>query len=60
MLAEVGTVFTQLITWMGDFLTALTAETGGLSPLLGLFALGIGIALIRALIGLVRNLTWGA
>lgn len=60
MLTEVGSVFTQLITWMGDFLTALTATDGDLQPLLALFALGIGIALIRALIGLVRNLTWGA
>lgn len=60
MLAEVGTVFGQIIDWMGEFLTALTGETGELAPLLGLFALGIGIALIRALIGLVRNLTWGA
>ena len=60
MLTEVGSVFDQLLTWMGSFLTELTGETGGLKPLLALFALGIGIALIRALIGLVRNLTWGA
>lgn len=60
MLAEVGSVFGQIIDWMGEFLTALTGEAGELAPLLGLFALGISIALIRALIGLVRNLTWGA
>lgn len=60
MLTEVGTVFEQILTWMGSFLSALTGENGALAPLLGLFALGISIALVRALIGLVRSLTWGA
>lgn len=58
LISEVGTVFTQIIDWLGEFLTSLVG--GELAPLLGIFALGIGIALVRALIGLVRNLTWGA
>lgn len=60
MLAEVGNVFTQIIAWIGEFLTALTATDGALVPLLGLFALGIGIALARAIVSLIRNVTWGA
>lgn len=60
MLAEVGNVFTQIIAWIGEFLNSLTATDGALAPLLGLFALGIGIALARAIVSLIRNVTWGA
>lgn len=58
LISEVGTVFTQILDWMGEFLTSLVG--GELAPLLGIFGLGIAIALFRALVGLVRNLTWGA
>lgn len=55
-----STVFTSVIGWVGEFVTALTTESGSLSGLQELFVLGIGISLLMVCAKLVRKVTWGA
>lgn len=58
MLKAISDIFTQIITWIGEFVTALTS--GSLSGLLPLFAIGIGISLAMVIMKLIRQITWGA
>ena len=59
MLAQLSTMFTQVIIWIGEFVTALTGG-GALSGLLPLFVIGIAISLAMVITKLIRNITWGA
>lgn len=60
MLDSISSTFTQIITWIGEFVTALTAESGALAPLLPLFGIGIAISLAMVIMKLIRKITWGA
>lgn len=60
MFTTLGTVFTSVIGYVGQFVTALTSETGQLGGLQELFVLGIGISLLMVCAKLVRKITWGA
>lgn len=60
MLTEVSTVFTQVIGFLGEFVTSLTAESGGLAGLWPLMAISIGISLLFVCIKVVRSIIWGA
>lgn len=60
MLTAIGDVFTQLITWVGNFVTALTGQAGVLKDLLPIFAIGIGISLLLVCVKIVRKVCWGA
>lgn len=60
MFATLGTVFTAVIGYIGQFVTALTAESGALGGLQELFLLGVAIALISFCVGLARRIIWGA
>lgn len=60
MLTSISSIFTQIIDWIGEFVTALTATDGALAPLLPLFAIGIGISLAMVIMKLIRKITWGA
>ena len=64
MLATVGTTLSQMISWVGEVITALVDTTsttpGALSALLPLFCISIGIALLFAAVRVIRNLVWGA
>lgn len=51
-------MFTQVISYIGQFVTALTS--GGLSGLLPLFVIGIAISLAMVIMKLVRKVTWGS
>ena len=46
MWAAVTSAFTNMITLVGEFMSALTGENGALAGLLPLFAIGIAISLI--------------
>lgn len=60
MLAELSTVFTQVIKWIGEFITALTTtETGALNAILPLFLLGLGVTLISVCARMLRSIMWG-
>lgn len=56
----VTTAFSNMITLVGQFLTALTGENGALAGLLPLFAIGIAISLVMVAVKIVRKVTWGA
>lgn len=60
MWTTLTTVFAQIITWVGQFVTALTSDTGALVGLQELFVLGIGVSLLMVCAKLVRKITWGA
>lgn len=46
MIDAVGSAISQVLGWVGTFITSLTTTTGALYPLLGLFAIGIAISAI--------------
>lgn len=60
MIDALSSVFSQLITYVGQFITALTGQTGALKDLLPLFAIGIGISLLMVCVKIVRKVVWGA
>lgn len=60
MFATLGSVFTAVIGYVGEFVTALTTTGGELAGLQELFVLGIGISLLMVCAKLVRKITWGA
>lgn len=60
MLAAVTSAITDVITWVGTVITALTSETGALAPLLPLFAIGIAISAVLLGIRIIRSVVWGA
>lgn len=60
MLAAVTSAITDVITWVGTVITALTTETGALAPLLPLFAIGIAISAVLLGIRIIRSVVWGA
>lgn len=60
MFAKMSDVFTQILTWIGEFVTALTSADGSLSGLQEMFLLGIGISVVMVAVKLVRKITWGA
>lgn len=58
MLAQLSATFTQVIAWIGEFVTALTS--GDLQGLLPLFVIGIAISLAMVIMKLIRKVTWGS
>lgn len=65
MLTELGTLFTKMLSFVAEFVTALLGTGTGtdavnLSPLLPLFLLGIAISLVMVITKLIRKVTWGA
>lgn len=60
MLAAVTSAISDVITWVGTVITALTSENGALAPLLPLFAIGIAISAVLLGIRIIRSVVWGA
>ena len=60
MVEALGSAFTSIISYVGQFITALTSSTGGLNGLLPLFAIGIAISLVMVCVKIVRKVVWGA
>lgn len=60
MLTALGSAFTSIITYVGEFITSLTSSGGALSALLPLFAIGIAISLVMVCVKIVRKVVWGA
>lgn len=59
LVSAAGTGLTTALGWVGEVLTALTAEAGQLAPLLGLLGIGIGVTAMMLGIRVVRGFTWG-
>lgn len=60
MLEAVTTGISSVIGWIGEVISALTTEAGGLHDLLPLFAIGISISAILLGVKIVRSIVWGA
>lgn len=60
MISAVTEGLTTVIGWVGTVITALTAESGDLSALLPLLAIGVSVTVISMAIGTIRSFTWGA
>lgn len=60
MLQQVTTGITTVIGWVGTVVSAIVGETGQLSELAPLFAIGISISAIMLGIKIVRGIIWGA
>lgn len=60
MLTNVTTGITTVIGWIGTVLEAIVGESGELSELAPLFAIGISISAIMLGIKIVRGIIWGA
>lgn len=58
MLSTIETAFTTVLGWTSDIVTALT--TGDLSGLGVLFGIGVAIAVIGGVIGIIKRVIWGA
>lgn len=60
MLASVTSGITTVIGWISTVLTAIVSDSGQLSELAPLFAIGISISAILLGIKVVRGIVWGA
>ena len=60
MVEAIGSAFTGVIGWVGEFVTALTTAEGALNDLLPVFVIGIGVSLLLLGIKAVKSMTWGA
>ena len=60
LLQAVTDGITQVITWIGSVITALTSSSGALYPLLPLFAVGIAVSAILLGIKMIKSVVWGA
>lgn len=60
MVAAITSALTQVITWVGTVITALTSSTGALYPLLPVFAIGIAVSVVLLGIRIIRGFTYGA
>lgn len=59
MLETLGSIFTEVITWVGEFVTALVTDAGALSGLLPLFLIGVSISIVMVCVRIVRKIMWG-
>lgn len=60
MLAAVTEGLTTVISWVGSVVTAVVGESGALSELLPLLAVGIGVSALMLGIKAIRSFAWGA
>ena len=60
MLTAIGSAFTQIITWVGQTVGAITTESGALHELLPLLAIGVGCTVLMFGVKILRSFTWGA
>lgn len=60
MLSAISSAVTQMITWVGSVITALTAESGALSALLPIFAIGISVSILLVSVKIIRKVCWGS
>lgn len=59
MIEQLTTVFTAVLGWFGNFVTALTTSEGSLYALLPLLFIGVAVSLIMVGVKIVRKIMWG-
>lgn len=60
MLEAVTSGLTEVITWVGKVVTALTTTDGALKELLPLLAIGVAVSALMLGIKAIRSFIWGA
>lgn len=60
MLAAVTSGLGTVIDWVGAVITAITSETGALSELLPLLAIGVSVSALMLGAKVIRSFIWGA
>lgn len=60
MLAAVTEALGTIIDWVGTVVTSLTGESGELSSLLPLLAIGIAVSALMLGIKAIKSFAWGA
>lgn len=60
MLAAVTSGLTTVIGWVGTVVTSLVGESGELSELLPLLAIGVAISALMLGVKVIRGVIWGA
>lgn len=60
MIEAIGSAFTGVLGWVGEFVSALTGADGVLKDLLPIFVIGVGVSLVLLAIKAVKSMTWGA
>lgn len=60
MLNAVTSALSTVITWISTVVTALVGESGALSDLLPLFAIGIAISAFLLGIKAIKSTVWGS
>lgn len=60
MLAAVTSGLTTVIGWVGAVVSSLVGESGELSELLPLLAIGVAISALMLGVKVIRSVIWGA
>lgn len=60
MIGAITEALTTVVGWFGTVITSVTSTGGALAPLLPVFAIGVAVTIVFAVIGLIRRFTWGA
>lgn len=60
MLNEVTSALTEVISWVGSVVSALTTEGGQLSALLPLLAVGVAVSALMLGVRAIKAFIWGA
>lgn len=60
MMAAVTNALTTVISWVGTVVTSLTSESGELSALLPLMAIGIAISALMLGVKAIKSFAWGS
>ena len=60
MMAAVTSALSTVISWVGTVVNSLVTESGALSELLPLFAIGISISALMLGIKAIKSFVWGA
>lgn len=60
MLEAVTNGMTTVLNWIGTVVSALLAESGELSALLPLFAVGVAISAVFLGVKMIKAFIWGA
>lgn len=60
MLANIGTALSEVISWIGQVLTAITGTDGALKDLFPILAVGIGVSIVMMVVKVIKRFAWGA
>lgn len=59
MIAAVTSALSTVISWCGDVITAIVGESGALSELLPLWAIGVAISALLLGVKVIKSFAWG-